>query len=87
LSVHAASHKNGSLSLMLINKDPKNTANVKVTIDGGKLAGPGMRFDYGKANLPADKAVSGVQVDDVGNSFSINVPPYTITDLLIPPAR
>ena len=87
LSVHAASHKNGSLSLMLINKDPKNTATVKVTIDGGKLAGPGMRFDYGKTNLPADKAVSGVQVDDVGNSFSINVPPYTATDLLVPPAR
>jgi len=87
LSVHAASHKNGSLSLMLINKDPKNIANAKVTIDGGKLAGPGMRFDYGKANLPADKTVSGVQVEDVGNSFSVSVPPYTITDFLIPPAR
>jgi hypothetical protein len=87
LSVHAASHKNGSVSLMLINKDAKNIANVKVTIDGGKLAGPGMRFDYGKGNLPTDKAISGVQVDDVGNNFSVNVPPYTITDLLIPPAR
>jgi hypothetical protein len=84
LSVHAASHKNGSLSIMLINKDPKNTATVKVTVNGGKLAGPGMRFDYGRSNPAGEKAVSAVQVEDVGNSFTLTVPSYTITDVLIP---
>jgi hypothetical protein len=87
LSAHAASHKNGSLSLMLINKDPKNAATVKVTVEGGKLAGPGMRFDYGKSSPVADKAVAGNQIDDVGNNFTVTIPPYTITDLLIPPAK
>ncbi len=87
LSIHAASHKNGSLSLMLINKDPRNNATVKVTVNGGKLAGPGMRFDYGHSNPPGEKAVSGVQVEDVGNSFTLTVPAYTITDVLIPQAH
>ena len=87
LSVHAASHKNGSVSVMLINKDPKNNATVKVTITGGKLAGPGMRFDYGKSNPPGDKAIAGSQIDDVGNNFTVTVPAFTVTDLLIPQAR
>ena len=87
LSVHAASHKNGSVSVMLINKDPKNNAVVKLTVNGGKLAGPGMRFDYGRSNPPGDKAVAAVQIDDVGNNFTVTVPPYTVTDLLIPQAH
>jgi hypothetical protein len=86
LSAHAASHKGGSLSLMLINKDPKNNATVRVTVSGGKLAGPGMRFDYGKSN-PRDKAIAGTQIDEVGNDFTVTVPAYTVTDLLIPSAR
>jgi alpha-L-arabinofuranosidase len=84
LSVHAASHKNGSLSIMLINKDPKNNATVKVTVNGGKLAGPGMRFDYGRSNPPGEKAVAAAQIEEVGNSFTLTVPSYTITDVLIP---
>jgi hypothetical protein len=87
LSAHAVVHKNGSMSLMLINKDPKNTASVKVQIDGGKLTAPGMRFVYGKGVPPPDKVVSGTQADEVGNSFTVSVPPYTITDFLIPPAK
>lgn len=87
LAVHASSHKNGSLSMMLINKDSKNSATVKVTVNGGKLAGPGMRFDYGRSNPPGDKAVAGTQIDDVGNNFTVTVPAYTVTVLLIPQAR
>lgn len=87
LSVHAASHKNGSLSMMLVNKDSKNNATVKVTVTGGKLAGPGMRFDYGRSNPPGDKAIAGTQIDDVGNNFTVTIPAYTVTDILIPQAR
>ncbi|MBZ5681360.1 MAG: hypothetical protein LAO24_14770 [Acidobacteriia bacterium] len=87
LAVYAANHKNGSVSVMLINKDPKNTATVKVTVNGGKLAGPGMRFDYGRSNPPSGKVIAGNQVEDVGNNFTVTVPAYTITDLLIPQAR
>jgi len=87
LSVHAASHKNGSVSLMLINKDSKNNATVKVTVNGGKLTAPGMRFDYGRGNPPADKTIAGTHIEDVGNNFTVTVPAYTSTVLLIPRAN
>jgi hypothetical protein len=72
---------------MLVNKDPKNSATVKVAVNGGKLAGPGMRFDYGRSNPPGAQAVAGIQIDDVGNNFTVLVPAYSITDILIPQAR
>jgi hypothetical protein len=34
LSVHASVHKDGSVGIMLINKDPKNSAAVKISISG-----------------------------------------------------
>jgi len=40
LAVHAVLRKDGSLGLMLINKDPKNDATVKVKISGAQLAPP-----------------------------------------------
>jgi alpha-L-arabinofuranosidase len=87
LSVHAARHQNGSVTVMLINKDPKNVATVKITVSGAKLASNGMRFDYGKGNQPSDNIIAGNPITDVGNTFTLTVPPYTISDVLIPQAK
>jgi len=87
LGVHAAKHQNGSVTVMLINKDPKNVATVKVTVNGAKLANNGMRFDYGKGNQPSDNIIAGNPMADIGNSFTVTVPPYTISDVLIPQAK
>ena len=87
LSVHAAKHQDGSLGLMLINKDPKNGTTVKVTVSGAKLASSGMRFDYGKTNLPSGNSVEGKPTAEVGVSFSVTMPPYTVTTLQIPKAQ
>jgi hypothetical protein len=87
LTVHAAKHQNGSVTVMLMNKDPKNVATVKVTINGAKLAGSGMRFDYGKSNQPSENIIDGNPIADVGNAFTITVPPYTVSDILIPQAK
>jgi alpha-L-arabinofuranosidase len=84
LSAYAAKHANEGVTLMLINKDPKNTATVKVNISGAKLATSGMRFDYGKASPPADNMVQSNPIDNVGNSFTTTVPPYTVSDILMP---
>src|SRR5258708_3000392 len=87
LAVHAAKHQNGSVTVMLINKDPRNAATVKINVNGVKLANNGMRFDYGKANQPSENIIDGNPIADIGNSFSITVPPYTISDVLIPQAK
>jgi len=87
LSVHAATHKDGSVAIMFINKDSKNNATVKVTVTGAKLAASGTRYDFGKSNPGTQYMVPGVAVNDLGNSFTMNVPSYTITDLVIPKAQ
>jgi hypothetical protein len=68
---------------MFINKNPKNTATVKVTVNGAKLAASGTRYDFGKSNPGTQYMVPGVAANDLGNSFSVTVPSYTITDLII----
>jgi len=87
VSVHAARHTNGSVTVMLINKDPKSVATVKVNVSGVKLANNGMRFDYGPKNQPSDNIIEGNPISDVGNTFSVTVPPYTVSDLLIQQAK
>ena len=84
LSVHAALHKDGSLGLMLINKDPKNSAAVKISISGIKLAPAGNRYDFGKNNSAKDYAVPAVTASELGNEFTVSIPSYTVTVLVIP---
>jgi len=87
LSVHAAKRADGSLGLMLMNKDPKNSTTVKVTVAGASLGVKGTRFDYGKTNPPDGNAIRGKPIEAVGNSFSVTMPPYTVTDIVIPKSQ
>ncbi len=77
----------GSLGLMLVNKDPNNPAEVKVNISGVKLAAAGTRFDYGPANLKVKGPVTKAPFPSGGNTFTVTVPPYTITDIVLPKAE
>jgi len=63
---------------MLINKDPKNSAKVKVS--GAQLANSGIRYDFGQSG----NQVAGSFVADVGNTFTLTVPAYTVTGVVIP---
>jgi hypothetical protein len=80
LSVHAAKRADGGLGLMLVNKDPERSATVKITVTGAKLAGNGMRFDFGRSNA----VVARTQAGDLGETFTVIVPAYTVTDLRVP---
>lgn len=82
LGVHAVQRAN-RVALMLINKDPNKTANVKISIKGAKLAAQGIRYDFGKNTngLPVKNAIA------TGDTITIEVPPYTISNILIPRAQ
>lgn len=83
VGVHTAKRADGSLGLMLMNKDPEKTAAVKVSFKGAKLAPNAVRFDFGKNTngLPVKSAIT------VGDNFTVEVPPYTVVDILIPKAQ
>jgi len=84
LAVHAVLRGDGSLGLMFINKDPKDAANVKVKISGGLFSRNGMRFDFDPRNPPAGYVTAGGPAAGLGNSFSLSVPAYSITDVTLP---
>jgi alpha-L-arabinofuranosidase len=87
LSVHAAKRADGSVGLMFVNKDPKNAATVKVKINGENLAKAGSRYDWGATSAQSGHEVQQSQVESLGNSFTITVSAYTVTDLVIPIAK
>ncbi len=86
LAVHAAKHADGSIGLLLINKDPKNAALVRIKISGVTLAAHGTRYEWGKLAGSEENNVRTTTADNLGNSFSITVPAYTATALTIPQA-
>jgi hypothetical protein len=86
LSVHASKRADGSVGIMLINKDAKNATSVKISLKGVALAAKGARFDYGKSNPPDGSSVVGRPMEGLGTSFSVPLPPYTATVILIPKA-
>jgi len=83
LSVHAARRADGSIGIMLINKDEKNATTAKISFKGISLGAKGARFDYGKTNPPDGNSIVGKPMDGLGTSFSVPMPPYTATVILI----
>jgi hypothetical protein len=84
LSVHAAKRADGAIGIMLINKDGNNATTVKLSLKGASVAVKGARFDYGKTNLPTGTSLEGKQMDGLGTSLSVAMPPYTATVIMMP---
>jgi len=83
VSVHATRRRDGFVGVMVVNKDPKNEATVKVTLKNGAIGASGKRFDYGAAQFYTGANVAASAFSAGGNEFSITVAPYTVTDILL----
>jgi len=84
IAAHAASRRDGYVGLMLVNKDPKLPATVKVTFKNGAIGSSGRRIDYGSAQFEAKTPATVTPFSASGDEFTVTVPPYTITDILLP---
>ncbi len=84
VGVHATYRRDGFVGLMLVNKDPKEPAIVKVTFKNGSVGAAGKRFDYGSAQFSAGTPVAASPFTTTGNEISVTVPPYTVTDIVLP---
>jgi hypothetical protein len=83
LAVHAVKRRDGVFAIMLINEDPSTPVTAKIGVTGGSVGSKGRRFEYGLVQQKAGTGVTPMEIKDVGNDFSVTVPPYTITDILI----
>jgi len=79
LTAHAVRQANGSLALLLINKDPANTVTANVSLSGFGPTGAATVYSY----TPALPNIASSAVNGEGSNFSIAVPPYSMTTIVL----
>jgi hypothetical protein len=88
IAAHAATRADGTLGLMLINKQPTTSTRVTVTINGAPRGPSGSRFDYAPEGAAGNGSVTGpIPIEGVGNELSVTIPPYTSIDWILPPSQ
>ncbi|MGA2216730.1 MAG: hypothetical protein ABSG51_01500 [Terracidiphilus sp.] len=89
LRAHAVQRTDGQTGVILVNEDPNNNTAVTVNISGAALAGTGTQCNFGNANFSngsatANSGISESPISGVGNSFTVTVPAYSATAILMP---
>jgi hypothetical protein len=84
LSVHAVKKRDGGLGLVLVNKDPNQSITATVTVDGFNFATKGTRYDWGRPTIEAGKGITDSPIENLGGTFTVVVPRYSVTAILIP---
>jgi hypothetical protein len=87
LAVHAVKKRDGGLGVILINKDFLRSAVATVTVSGYAYAAKGTRYDYGKLTIDAGKTITEEPIDNLGRTFTLEVPRYGVTAIVIPKAQ
>jgi hypothetical protein len=84
LAVHAVKRRDGGMALVLINKNLEHAITTSVSIIGYKFATKGIRYDWNKESVSAGKNVTQAPIENLGANFTIDVPRYGITVVMIP---
>ena len=83
----SSSRASALVGLLLINKDLIRSVTVAVSVTGYNYATKGTRYDYGKLLMDAGKTITEAPIDNLGANFSVEVPRYGITAIVIPKAE
>jgi hypothetical protein len=89
IRVQAALQQSGNVGLMLLNENRTTPQTVNVTIANASLSGTGTQYQLGTNNFTGTQetptsAPSSNTVSSVGNFFSMTLPPYSMTILVVP---
>ncbi len=84
LLVHAALQASGKKAILLLNSDPANTASVQVTVTGSTPGATATQYSFGIATSQSGSTLPATSFTIPGSTFSVVVPPYTATELVIP---
>ncbi len=77
---YATSKLNGQKGIVLINADPTNAALVQVAFTGATLGTTATQYNFG---IATNNALQTSSITIPGQTFTVSVPPYTATELLI----
>ena len=80
VSVHAVRHEDGTIGLMLVNKDPSVRYSVTVSLAGASALGWATVHRYG----PGSTSITGSRTPVRGSIFTITADPYSLTAVSLP---
>jgi hypothetical protein len=83
LAIHAVKQANGQLALLLINKDPANSVRPMLSIVGYTYAAHAMVYTL----TTKDSAIPNASSMDVHAVIQPDLPPYSLTTIILTPAR
>ena len=89
LRAHAVQRTDGQTGVILVNEDPTNNTAVTVNVSGAPLTLTGTQYNFGNANFSSGSATASSGISEgpigaVGNSFTVTVPAYSATAILMP---
>jgi hypothetical protein len=89
LKAHAVNRTDGKVGVILINEDPSNSTSVSVSVSNATRSSSGTQYNFGNANFSsgsdtANSGISASSISGVGNSFTVTVPAYTTTAVVLP---
>ena len=89
LRAHAVNRADGKVGVVLVNEDPSNNTTVSVSVSNANLSTSGTQYEFGNANFSsgasaANSGISESSISGVGNSFTVTVPAYSTTAIVIP---
>lgn len=82
LAAHAVQQANGSLALLLINKDPVQSFTANVSISGYTPTSSATDYFYGQ---PGGTGGLTIAPGTAGSTFERTVPPYSLTTVVMQP--
>ena len=80
---HATLKATGGKGVLLINTDPNNTNLVQVTVSGATVGATATQYSYGLSTMQTAAALPSSSVSISGSTFTVSVPPYTATGLIL----
>ena len=89
LRAHGVNRTDGKVGIVLVNDDPNNSTKVSVSVSNATLSTSGTQYNFGNANFSsgswtANSGISSNSISGVGNSFTVTVPAYSATAIVIP---
>lgn len=87
LGVHAVKRADGGLGLLFVGKEIGQSYKVTVSINGYNYATKGTRYDWNQASLDAGKDITSSPIDNLGQTFTVDVPVSGIVAIVIPKAQ
>jgi len=86
LVAYAVKRRDGGLGLLFINKDFSRSVTATVSVNGYTFAKKGTRYDYGKLTIDSGKTITEEPIENLGPTFTVEVPRYSVTAVVIPKA-